>query len=584
MSFTPPITEQLFVLDHIAAIQGLTAHDRFAHATPDVVDAVVEGLAQFAANEYAPLNRSGDTVGAKWKDGKVTMPPGYREAYRAFVETGFGAIDGPEEFGGQDLPFTLAAVALESLGSANMGFSLVNMLTPGSIESLIAHGSQKQKERWLPKLLTGEWTGTMNLTEPQAGSDVGALRTTAAPVTEGEHTGKYRIKGQKIYITFGEHDLTDNIVHLVLARTPDAPAGTRGISLFIVPKVRINDDGSPGGDNDVHCVSIEHKLGIHASPTCIMSYGDKDECIGEIVGQEFGGMRAMFTMMNNARLNVGSQGVQIGERATQQAVAYATERIQSARAGGATRDPVAIIDHADVRRMLLRMKAGTQAARALLYYACGQVDLKNCGDESARNRLELLTPLVKAYGTDMGCEIASLGIQVHGGMGFVEETGAAQHFRDIRIAPIYEGTNGIQAADLVARKLPMENGEVIARLLADIRADSHGETFLTELLDDVQHVVEWMAKDASVDDAMAGSYPLLTMLSVVTCGWLMLRQHRVARDMLDAGDGDPAFLKAKQVTTRFYLDHMLPEARGLKASAMAGAGLLYALDAEELAR
>ena len=584
MSFTPPVAEQLFVLEHIAQIPELAKKDRYAHATPDVVEAVVEGLAQFAASEYAPLNRIGDTVGAQWRDGKVTMPPGFRGAYRAFVETGFGAIDGPEEFGGQDLPFTLAAVALESLGAANMGFSLVNMLTPGSIESLIAHGTQEQKERWLPKLLTGEWTGTMNLTEPQAGSDVGALRATATPITEGENAGKYRIKGQKIYITFGEHDLTDNIIHLVLARTPDAPIGTRGISLFIVPKIRVTSDGSPGGSNDVHCVSIEHKLGIHASPTCVMSYGDNDDCIGEIVGQEFGGMRAMFTMMNNARLNVGSQGVQIGERATQQALAYAAERVQSARAGGATRDPVAIIDHADVRRMLLRMKAGTEAARALLYYATGMVDRKNCGDEAAGARLELLTPLVKAYGTDMGCEIASIGVQVHGGMGFVEETGAAQHYRDVRIAPIYEGTNGIQAADLVARKLPMESGEVVARLLADIRADAQGETALTALLDDVQQVVDWIAADASVDDAMAGSYPLLTMLSVVTSGWLMLRQHRVAGEMLDAGTGDPGFLKAKRVTTRFYLDHMLPEASGLKAAAVSGADLLYALSAEELAR
>ncbi len=583
MNYTPPTKEQLFVLEHIADIDALTGHEKFAHSTSDVVEAIAEGLGQFAAQEYAPLNRDGDTIGAKWDDGKVTMPPGFREAYQSFVETGFGAIDGPEEFGGQDLPFTLAALALENLGTANMGFSLVNMLTPGSIESLIAHGSQEQKERWLPKLLTGEWTGTMNLTEPQAGSDVGALRTTAAPITDGPDAGKYKIKGTKIYITFGEHDLTDNIIHLVLARTPDAPEGTRGISLFIVPKKRVAEDGSIGVDNDVRCVSIEHKLGIHASPTCVLSFGDNDDCIGEMVGQEFGGMRAMFTMMNNARLNVGSQGVQIGERATQQAMAYAQERIQSAKAGADSRDPVAIIEHADVRRMLLRMKAGTQAARVLLYYACSMVDRKNCGDDAAKARLELLTPLVKAYGTDMGCEIASLGVQVHGGMGFVEETGAAQHYRDIRIAPIYEGTNGIQAADLVGRKLPMDGGAVIESLLADIRADMQDETALAALLGDVEEAVNWMRSDASVDDRMAGSYPVLTMLSVLTCGWLMLRQHRIAAKQLEAGQGDSAFLKAKRVTTRYYLDQMVPEARGLKAAAMGGAELLYSLSADELA-
>ncbi len=582
MNYTPPVKEQLFVLKHIAEIDTLTQYDRFVHSTPDVVEVITEGLGQFAAQEYAPLNRDGDTIGAKWDDGTVTMPPGFREAYQAFVDTGFGAIDGPEEFGGQDLPFTLAAVALEDLGSANMGFSLVNMLTPGSIESLIAHGSQQQKEKWLPKLLTGEWTGTMNLTEPQAGSDVGALRTTATPITDGPDAGKYKIKGTKIYITFGEHDLTENIIHLVLARTPSAPEGTRGISLFIVPKKRVDADGNINDANDVRCVSIEHKLGIHASPTCVLSFGDNDDCVGEMVGQEFGGMRAMFTMMNNARLNVGSQGVQIGERATQQAMSYARERIQSAKAGSESRDSVAIIEHADVRRMLLRMKAGTEAARALLYYACSMVDRKNCGDEAAKARLELLTPLVKAYGTDIGCEIASLGVQVHGGMGFVEETGAAQHYRDIRIAPIYEGTNGIQAADLVGRKLPMDGGKVIASLLSDIRADADGESALQILLGDVEQAVNWMQNDASADDRMAGSYPLLTMLSVLTCGWLMLKQHRIASAELAAGAGDGAFLKAKQVTARYYLNHMVPEASGLKAAAVNGAGLLYQLSGDEL--
>ena len=573
MSYTAPVAEQRFVLDHVVQI-GELGVDR------DIVDAILEGAGDFAAGEYAPLNRVGDQQGAVWKDGAVTMPPGFREAYRAFVEAGWGSINGPEAYGGQGLPFALATVVMEDLGSANMGFSLVNMLTPGAIEALIAHGGEEQKAAWLPKLISGEWPGTMNLTEPQAGSDVGALRTSATPAPDGS----YRIKGTKIFITFGEHDLADNIVHLVLARTPGAPAGTRGISLFLVPKMRLDAEGAPTIPNDVRCVSIEHKLGINASPTCVLSFGDNDDCHGWLIGEECGGMRAMFTMMNNARLNVGLQGVQIGERATQQALAYAAERVQSARAGGASREPAHIIEHPDVRRMLLRMKALTQAARALCYYAAGQVDRAHGGDAAARARLDLLTPLAKAYGTDVGCEVASLGVQVHGGMGFVEETGAAQHYRDIRIAPIYEGTNGIQAADLVGRKLGLEGGEVVASLLADIRGVGTGEPLLLALADAVEEVVRWfLGNEASVDDRLAGSYPLLTMMAVATSGWLMARQGRIAAEMLERGEGDPGFLKAKQVAARFYVERVVPEALGLKASAMGGAELLYSVTAEELA-
>ncbi|WP_414901923.1 acyl-CoA dehydrogenase [Sphingomonas flavalba] len=557
MSFTPPTAEQRFLLDHIVGIADLAAHERFAAATPDLVDAIVEGAGAFAAGEYAPLNRAGDEIGAVWNDGVVTMPDGFRQAYQAFVANGWGSISAPEAFGGQGLPNVLATVVMEDLGTANMGFSLVNMLTPAAIEALIQHGTDAQRADWLPKLVTGEWNGTMNLTEPQAGSDVGALKTRATPAEDGS----WRIAGTKIFITFGEHDLTDNIVHLVLARTPGAPEGTRGISLFIVPKIRL--DGTP---NDVRCVSIEHKLGIHASPTCVMAYGDKGDCHGWLIGAENGGMRAMFTMMNNARLNVGLQGVQIAERARQQAAAYARERVQ----GGQP-----IVAYPDVRRMLLRMAALTQAARALVYYAGGQLDRAHLGDGDAQARLDLLTPLAKAYGTDVGCEVSSLGVQVHGGMGYIEETGAAQHFRDARIAPIYEGTNGIQAADLVGRKLGLEGGAVFAALIADIRADAVPE--LAVLVDAVERAGATLAT-TSAEDRLAGSYPFLTMLSVATCGWLMARQARAA----EAADADPAFLALKTAAARFYLERIVPEAVGLEAGATGGAALLYAVDAEAL--
>jgi alkylation response protein AidB-like acyl-CoA dehydrogenase len=575
MSYTPPVAEQRFLMEHVVRIEELAASPAFAAASPDMVDAILEGAGAFAAGEFAPLNRVGDRIGARWNDGVVSLPPGFPEAYRAYVEGGWGTISGPPEHGGQGLPFTLSAAVFEHLCTANMAFSLIMMLTPGTVEALVAHGSAEQQAAWLPRLVTGEWNGTMNLTEAQAGSDVGALRTQAIRQPDGS----YRIKGQKIFITFGEHDLTDNIVHLVLARTPDAPAGTRGISLFLVPKFRLGPDGAPGRANDVRCISIEHKLGIHASPTCVLSYGDHDDCIGHLVGEENAGMRGMFTMMNNARLNVGLQGVSIAERATQAAADYARERIQSARAGGASRDPVAIVEHPDVRRMLLRMKALTQAARALTYYAAGQADRAHLGDSDAQARLDLLTPLVKAYGTDVGCEVSSLGVQVHGGMGFIEETGVAQYYRDARIAPIYEGTNGIQAADLVGRKLGLEGGAVVASLLGDIRAEAADEVGLIGLVDDIDEVAAWFSA-AGADDRLAGGYPLLTMMAVAVSAWLMARQRRV---IVEQGEGDPVFRAVKQAAASFYLDRIVPEARGLKAGAMAGAGGLYTVSAEDLA-
>jgi alkylation response protein AidB-like acyl-CoA dehydrogenase len=579
MDYTAPTAEQLFALSISAGIEELARHERFAEAGSDVTEAIVAGIGAFAAGEWAPLNRIGDIEGARLADGRVQLPEGFTEAYRAYVEAAWNTIAAPSEFGGQGLPFSLAVCVLENLGIANLAFSLLPMLTVGAIEALIHHGSADQRATYLPKLVSGEWAGTMNLTEPQAGSDVGALRTTATPVTEGFDAGKYRISGTKIFITWGEHELTGNIIHLLLARTPGAPAGSRGISLFIVPRYHVAPDGSPGAANDLRAISLEHKLGIHASPTCVMSYGDNGECIGEIVGAENEGLRAMFTMMNNARINVGAQGVMIAERATQAAMAYAGERIQSPRAGSADKSPVPIIEHPDVRRMLLRMRALTEAARALLYYACGQIDRGALGDEVAQARADLLVPLVKAWCTDIGCEVASLGIQVHGGMGFIEETGAAQFYRDARIAPIYEGTNGIQAADFVTRKLGMDGGAALTALMDEIARDADEVPALLELSHSCKATGEWMVGPASLDDQLAGSAPFLAMCATAVAGWQMLLQQRAA----EARDAPAGIARTKPVTAGYFLEHVVPQALGLKASARAGAALLYALDTEALA-
>jgi alkylation response protein AidB-like acyl-CoA dehydrogenase len=462
----------------------------------------------------------------------------------------------PEEHGGQGLPHVLSAAMMDNLNAANVGFALCPMLGMGAIEALERHGADELKRDYLPKIVSGEWPATMNLTEPQAGSDVGALKTWAEPVGDGS----WRIKGTKIFITYGEHDLSEQIVHMVLARTPGAPEGTRGISLFLVPKLL--PDGS---SNDLRCVSIEHKLGIHASPTCVMGYGDHEGAIGWLVGPENGGMAAMFTMMNNARLNVGLQGVGIAERATQRAVAYALERKQGQR----NRLPVPIAEHPDVRRMLLRMRALTLGARALVYYAFGQVDHGVRGDPGAGLRAEVLTPLAKAWATDVGIEVASLGIQVHGGMGYIEETGAAQHLRDARIASIYEGTNGIQAADLVGRKLGLDGGLAFDGLVADVRAEARNPRLIA--LTDAVEVAAATLRDFAPDDRLAGSYPFLTMCSVMVAGWLVER--------LAQADEADARIRA---VAEFFLTTVVPEAMGLAAAAEAGAAMLYAVPAEEL--
>ena len=549
MTFRCPVRDQRLVLDHVVRI-GEISNDL------EMVGAVLDGAAQLAEGQFAPLDRIGDTVGSRMVDGKVITPDGFKAAYQAFVEGGWMTLAAPEDFGGQGLPLALSAALMEDLNAANIGFALCPMLSMGAIEALQHHGSDDLKQRYLAKIVSGEWTATMNLTEPQAGSDVGALKTKAERVSgENGDDGSWRVSGTKIYITYGDHDLTDQIIHLVLARTPGAPEGTRGISLFLVPKIL--PDGTA---NDLHCVSIEHKLGIHASPTCVMSYGDKGGATGWMIGGENQGMRAMFTMMNNARLNVGLQGVGIAERATQRAVAYALDRRQNGKA---------IADHPDVRRMLLRMRALTMGSRALVYYAFGQIDRAARGDVEAGYRGDVLTPLAKAWGTDVGCEVASLGIQVHGGMGYIEETGAAQHLRDARIAPIYEGTNGIQAADLVGRKLGLDGGLAFDGLIGEIEAEARHPALIA--LTDTVEVAAASLRSAGPDDRLAGSYPFLTMCSVMVAGWLVERLARAP----DANDRDRA-------VAEYFLSVIVPEALGLAAGAESGAALLYAVPAEAL--
>lgn len=572
MSFFPPTEEQRFVLEHVVQIFSQANSSAFETVDDELLDAVLIGAAELAANEWAPTNRVGDTSPPIFADGVVTMPQALRDAHASFVSGGWSGISVAEELGGQGLPTVIGLAVMESLGAANMALGLCPILSGGAVEAIAHHGSAFLKSTFLPQLVSGAWTGTMNLTEPQAGSDVGALRTQATPLDDE----RWLIKGVKIFITFGEHDLAENIVHLVLARTPDAPVGTRGISLFLVPKIL--PDGNP---NDVRCVSIEHKQGIHGSPTCVMSFGDNDNCIGWLVGEQHAGMQAMFTMMNNARLNVGLQGVQIAERATQQAVSYAQERVQSPLAGESASGPVPIIRHPDVRRMLMRMKAQTQAIRTLVYATGAEIDKARAGDMKAIARLDLLTPLAKSHATDVGCEVASIGIQVHGGMGFIEETGAAQYYRDARIAPIYEGTNGIQAADLVGRKLIGDDGRAVFQLIGEILAETTDEN-LIELAKSVECATSRLLQ-ATVTDRLAASSPYLTMISTLVCGWLMERQMHIARDLSTEADGLVPFLKLKIAAGGWYLGHIVPEASALAASIEMGSRFACDLSDDDFA-
>jgi len=593
MPFQPPVAEQKFVLETIADIHGLARLPQFEAATPDVVDAILGEASRLAADVFAPLNAVGDEAGAVAVDGVVTTPKGFRAAYDAYREGGWIGLGAQVAHGGQGLPFVLASAVQEQITAANMAFSLCPMLTLGAIKALQAHASAEQQRLYLRPLVEGRWTGTMNLTEPQAGSDVGALKTMATPADDGT----WRIRGQKIFITWGEHDLTENIIHLVLARTPDAPQGTRGISLFIVPKFLVNADGSLGARNDVHVVSTEDKLGIHASPTCTMAFGDSGQCVGYLLGEVHAGMRAMFTMMNHARINVGVEGIAIAERAGQHALAYATERVQSAKFGAPSRTPVRIIEHADVRRNLMTVRALTQAARAIIYLNAGAVDRAQAeADEAARAEArglaDLLTPVSKAFATDIGVECASLALQMFGGIGFIEEAGAAQHYRDARIAPIYEGTNGIQAIDLVGRKLPMAGGRHWRALLA------HEHAFLKSVTADLQPFAEateralaalheasqWLQDPATgADDRAAGATPYLRMFGLTLGASLLLRQAVEAARRLQAGEGDSAFNAAKIVTAKFFVEQLLPQAPALLGPITRGGELLFAIPEEALA-
>ena len=590
MSYVAPLKDMLFVLRHLAGIDEVAALPDFADAGYDTAQAVLGECARFNEQVVAPLNRGGDLEPATLKDGAVTTSPGFGAAFRQFADGGWQGVQHPGEFGGQGLPKLIATPCMEILNSANLSFALCPLLTDGAIEALLVAGSQAQKALYIPQLVSGAWTGTMNLTEPQAGSDLALVRTKAVRQTDGT----YRISGQKIFITYGEHDMAGNIVHLVLARTPDAPEGVKGISLFVVPKFLVDGQGRPGARNDVWCQSIEHKLGIRASPTAVLIYGDdKGEvgpgAIGYLIGEENRGLEYMFVMMNAARFAVGVQGVALAERAYQQAVAYARERLQSRDVAGSGA-AVPIIRHPDVRRMLMTMRAHTEAARALACVAAAASDAGHHAPDEATRRenmaiYEFLVPIVKGWSTEMSIEVASLGVQVHGGMGFIEETGAAQHYRDVRILTIYEGTTAIQANDLIGRKTARNGGAVARVLLASVRQTEEAlrqaggadldaiaarlSAGRAALEDAVRYVVETLGKD--VRAAFAGSVPYLKLAGVVLSGWQMARAALVADRMLKAGDGDAPFLRAKIATARFHADHLLTQAAALRAAAIEGA-------------
>jgi alkylation response protein AidB-like acyl-CoA dehydrogenase len=558
--YQAPVADILFTLRTVAGLEALQSLPGYADATSETVEAVLDAAGKLAGEVLAPLNTVGDRERLRFENGVVTTPPGFKDAYRQFAEGGWNAIAFDPDYGGQGMPWVLTSALQEMWNSANMAFALCPLLTQGAIEALQLHGTPEQKSTYLPKMIAGTWSGTMNLTEPQAGSDLGAIRTTATPAGDGT----YRVKGQKIFITYGEHDWTENIVHFVLARLPDAPAGSKGISLFIVPKFLPKADGAPGKRNDLRCVSIEHKLGIHASPTCVMAYGDNEGATGFIIGEPHRGLEYMFTMMNNARLAVGIQGLSIAERAYQHAVAYARERVQGGKS--------TIILHPDVRRMLLTMRALTQGMRCLALYAAGALDrAKRHPDARERAKhqalTDLLIPIVKAWCTDRGVEVASLGVQVHGGVGFIEETGAAQYYRDARIAPIYEGTNGIQAIDLVGRKLLRDEGKAMRALLAEMAASSGGQAPIKTAIETLERATASVLAGGKQDpnQALAVATPFLSVCGTVIAGWLL------ARSAAQANGADPAFSAAKHATAAFFAANILPEAEA-DAALVTGGG------------
>jgi len=590
--YVPPLKDMRFVIKELIALDQFAGLQGLDELTPELVDQVLDEAGKFAAEVLAPLNRVGDTVGAKLSNGSVQMPPGFKEAYAQFVAGGWNGLSGLEAFGGQGLPRIISLPVAELWNGANMAFCLCPMLTAGVLEALERQGSSEQQQTFLPKLTTGEWTGTMNLTEPQAGSDLSAVRTRAVPQPDGS----YKLYGQKIFITYGEHDLAQNIIHLVLARTPNAPEGTRGLSLFIVPKFLVDADGGIGARNDVRCLSIEHKMGIHASPTCVLAYGEHGGATGYLVGEENEGLRLMFIMMNHARLGVGMEGVALAERAYQHALSYAKSRVQGRGLGVKSGDRVTIIHHPDVRRMLMTMKAQTEAARALAYTAAAALDQANRhpdNDKRAYHQalVDLLTPIVKGWSTELAVEIASIGVQIHGGMGFIEESGAAQFYRDARITTIYEGTTGIQALDLIGRKVATEGGRTmraiaaeLQRLDGDLSAASNADLTamrapLADAAGRLEKATRWLIDAFARDprEPAAGAVPYLKLAGIVLGGGLMVRSALVAQARLDAGGGDAEFYAAKIKTARFYCDHILPQAAGLAHAITEGAAATLAL-------
>jgi 3-(methylthio)propanoyl-CoA dehydrogenase len=584
MSYTAPIRDMLFVMQELADLKEISTLPGFEDANLETAQAILEESAKLCGEVLAPLNVEGDRNPSSWKDGGVTATPGFKEAFRQFAEGGWQGVQHPVQYDGQGLPKLIAMPCVEMLNAANLSFALCPLLTDGAIEALLTAGSETQKQTYVPKLISGEWTGTMNLTEPQAGSDLAPVRTRAEP--QGD--GSFRVFGTKIFISWGEHDMAENIVHFVLARTPNAPEGVKGISLFVVPKFLVNDDGSLGARNDVHCVSLEHKLGIKASATAVMQFGDHGGAIGHLIGEENRGLEYMFIMMNAARFAVGVQGIAVSDRAYQKAAAYAKERVQSRPADNSAKQPVAIIHHPDVRRMLATMRSLTEASRALAYVAAAHCDIGHHHPNEARRAehqaiYEFLVPIVKGWSTELSLDVTSLGVQVHGGMGFIEETGAAQYYRDARILPIYEGTTAIQANDLIGRKTVRDGGAVAKSLLADIgqtveRLGRHQGVAFQSMQKHLAHghrsletAVEFVVANVKRDPnaVFAGSVPYLKLAGLVLGGWQMARALLVAADKREE---DPNFYGAKIATAQFYAEHVLPQASALETSIISAKG------------
>ncbi len=595
MSYVAPLKDMLFVMNELAGLREVSQLPGCEDATPETVQAVLEENARFCSEVVAPLNVIGDREPSSWQDGEVTTTKGFREAFKAFGEAGWQGVQHPVDFGGQGLPKLVATACIEMLNSANLSFALCPLLTDGAIEALMTAGSDAQKNTYLENLISGKWTGTMNLTEPQAGSDLALVRTKAVP--QGD--GSYKLFGTKIFITYGEHDMAENIVHLVLARTPDAPEGVKGISLFVVPKFLVNADGTVGTRNDVHCVSIEHKLGIKASPTAVLQFGDHGGAIGTLIGEENRGLEYMFIMMNAARFAVGMQGVGVAQRAYQKAVEYAKDRVQSRDLAGSA-GPVAIIHQPDVRRMLMSMRAQTEAARALAYVTAAALDAAHHHPDEATRKsnqafYEYMVPVVKGWSTELSVDVASTGVQVHGGMGFIEETGAAQYYRDARILPIYEGTTAIQANDLVGRKTARDGGATAQAIIVQVRqteadlARSPSNELaaigsrLGSAVSALEQVVGYVAAHARSDvkAVFAGSVLYLKLTGIVLGGWQMARAAAIAEQKLQTGGGDADFLRAKIVTARFFADHFLAQAEGMRTAIMEGSAGVLALTEQQ---